>query len=188
LIAAAGFDPMLCADTFAEGFDFYLAREDVSTPELAEYVALNPGSGRLWPDLTAAPPPGAFTGFAMGTQAQMVALEERLQRELPGRLSTHVLRSPRYTGYMCELSPAGVTKWSGVCRLADAWGIPTEAICAVGDDVNDIPMIRGAGLGVAMGNALPAVKAAADRVVSSHDEDGLVQVVEWLLRARKETG
>ena len=51
----------------------------------------------------------------------------------------------------------------------------------MGDDVNDIPMIRAAGLGVAMGNALPAVKAAADRIAPSHDEDGLATVVEWLL-------
>ena len=42
-------------------------------------------------------------------------------------------------------------------------------------------MIQSAGLGVAMGNALDEVKAAADRVAPSHDEDGLVQVVDWLL-------
>ena len=44
----------------------------------------------------------------------------------------------------------------------------------MGDDVNDMPMIRGAGLGVAMGNALPVVKAAAARMAPSQDEDGLV--------------
>jgi hydroxymethylpyrimidine pyrophosphatase-like HAD family hydrolase len=42
-------------------------------------------------------------------------------------------------------------------------------------------MIRAAGLGVAMGNALPEVKAAADRIAPSHDEDGLVRVVDWLV-------
>jgi hydroxymethylpyrimidine pyrophosphatase-like HAD family hydrolase len=92
-----------------------------------------------------------------------------------------VLRSPKYTGYMCEIAPSGVTKWTGILRLADSWGIGASEICAVGDDVNDIPMIQGAGLGVAMGNALPEVKAAADRVAPRHDEDGLVTVVEWLL-------
>ena len=66
-------------------------------------------------------------------------------------------------------------------HLAHQWGIPDEAICAVGDDVNDIPMIRGAGLGVAMGNALEEVKAAADRIAPCHDSDGLVEVVNWLL-------
>ena len=80
-----------------------------------------------------------------------------------------------------EIAPAGVSKWSGVKRLAESWGIEEASICAVGDDVNDIPMIRAAGLGVAMGNALPEVKAAADRIAPTHDENGLVQVVEWLL-------
>ncbi len=100
---------------------------------------------------------------------------------MPKKLRTHVLRSPRYIGFMCEFSPAGVTKWSAICRLASLWGIDQAAICAVGDDVNDVPMIRAAGLGVAMGNARPEVKAAADRIAPSQDEDGLVEVVEWLL-------
>ena len=82
---------------------------------------------------------------------------------------------------MCELAPAGVTKWSAVRRLASQWGIADSEICAVGDDVNDIPMIRSAGLGVAMGNAVPEVKAAADRIAPTHDNDGLVEVVAWLL-------
>ncbi len=66
-------------------------------------------------------------------------------------------------------------------HLADDWGILPEEICAVGDDVNDIPMIRAAGLGVAMGNAVPRVKEAADRVAPTNDEDGLATVVDWLL-------
>jgi 5-amino-6-(5-phospho-D-ribitylamino)uracil phosphatase len=68
-----------------------------------------------------------------------------------------------------------------VQHLARDWGIADEEICAVGDDVNDIPMVRGAGLGVAMGNAVEELKAAADRVAPCHDSDGLVEVVRWLL-------
>jgi hypothetical protein len=66
-------------------------------------------------------------------------------------------------------------------RLAEQWGIAPSEICAVGDDVNDIPMIRGAGLGVAMGNALDEVKAAADRIAPCNNSDGLVEVVGWLV-------
>jgi hypothetical protein len=181
LIDRLGFEPVVSADTYCQGFEFYHVRPDVASPELAEYLRLNPDQGRLWPELIVAPPPGVFNGFAMGTREQMLGLQHALQRSLPGQLTTHVLRSPKYRGFMCELAPAGVTKWSAIRRLARQWGIGDDAICAVGDDVNDIPMIRAAGLGVAMGNALPEVKAAADRVAPSQQDDGLATVVEWLM-------
>ena len=182
IIEACGYDPMVCADTYSEGFDFYQPRAEVESAELTEYFELNAGDGRIWPDLVTDPPPGVFTVFAMGTRDEMLELDRILCRRLPDKLSTHVLRSPRYTGFMCEFAPAGVTKWSAVRRLAAGWGIPDEAICAVGDDVNDVAMIRAAGLGVAMGNALPEVKEAADRIAPSQADDGLVEVVDWLLR------
>lgn len=181
VFAQQGFDPVLCADTYAEGFEFYHAHRDVESAELAEYLRMNAGRGRLWPRLVTNPPPGVFTGFAMGTRDQMLELQGELHRRLPGELHTHVLRSPRYTGFMCELVPHDVTKWSAIQRLAAGWGIGDHEICAVGDDVNDIPMIRAAGLGVAMGNALPEVKNAADRIAPSQEDDGLVEVVDWLL-------
>jgi 5-amino-6-(5-phospho-D-ribitylamino)uracil phosphatase len=181
IIERCGYDVLLNGDTHAEGFDFYHPRAEARRPEMGEYLRLNAGRGVLRPELLTDPPLGIFAGFAMGTRQQMLDLESCLHRELPGRLSTHVLRSPHYRGFICELAPAGVTKWSAIRRLAAGWRINDDAICAVGDDVNDIPMIRAAGLGVAMGNALPEVKAAADRIAPTHDEDGLVQVVEWLL-------
>lgn len=180
-VAQAGYDPLVCADTFNDGFDFYMPRAAVESPELGEYLRLNPTDGRVWPNMIDAPPPGVFAGFAMGTRGAMLDLEADLHARLPGQLATHVLRSPRYTGFLCEIAPAGITKWSSIRRLAHAFDIEDEAICAVGDDVNDIPMIEGAGLGVAMGNASPVVKAAADRIAPGHDDDGLVSVVEWLL-------
>ena len=177
-----GFDPVLCADTFADGFDFYVARRDVRSPGLDYYLTLNSGRWRIWPEMLQKPPPGIFGGFAVGTLEQMTALEAVLQRELPDKLHTHVLHPPHYRGFFIEIAPAGVTKWSAIQRLARDWGIADAEICAVGDDVNDIQMIREAGLGVAMGNAQPTVKAAADRIAPTHDEDGLAEVVGWLLK------
>lgn len=180
-IAQSGFEPVVCGDTYSEGFDFYRGQEAVRGPELAEYVRMNPESGRIWPGLTESPPADVFAAFSMGTKEQMLYLESVLHGAVPGKLSTHVLRSPKYTGFLCEVAPAGVTKWSGVLHLAHEMGVSEREICAVGDDVNDIPMILAAGLGVAMGNALPEVKAAADRIAPTHDEDGLVRVVQWLM-------
>ena len=180
----AGYESILYADTFSQGFDFYCRRVHIEQAELAEFYEMNPDCHRLWPTLVADPPQGVFAAFAMGKRDPMLALHARLQERLPGRLYTHVLRSPRYSGWMCEIAPAGVTKWSGIQRLASEWGIAEEHICAVGDDVNDIPMIAAAGLGVAMGNAQEEVKAAADRIAPTHDDDGLARVVEWLLDGR----
>jgi len=53
---------------------------------------------------------------------------------------------------------------------------------AVGDSLNDIAMIEGAGLGVAMGNAQETVKKAADWVTSTNNEDGVAKaIVQWVL-------
>jgi 5-amino-6-(5-phospho-D-ribitylamino)uracil phosphatase len=183
LIDRVGFDPLLCCDTFQHNFDFYHAAEPgrVRRWELAEYMEMNPTDGRRLPEMIDRPPQGAFLAFTFGTREQMLELEAVLQGTFPGRLSTHVLRSPRYRGFLVEIVPIDVSKWSAVRRLAQNWNIAEGEICAVGDDVNDLAMIRAAGLGVAMGNAVPAVKAAADRIAPTHDEEGLVQVVEWII-------
>ena len=181
IIHQQGYQPLVCADTFADGYDFYFTGAAGANPQLAEYLLKNSVDGRIRADLVSDPPPGVFSGFTMGTECQMLELAGELEKGLPGELYIHVLRSPKYEGFMCEFSPMGSTKWSAVHLLAAGWGIADTAICAVGDDVNDIPMIRAAGLGVAMGNARPEVKAAADRIAPTHDNDGLVEVVNWLL-------
>jgi Cof subfamily protein (haloacid dehalogenase superfamily) len=181
-VAAEGYDVLLYGDTFAEGFDFYCRSFSVENqPHLAEYFLRNRVFGREFPNLLAAPPPGIFAGFAMSSQPAMTELGNQLVRQFGDDLYVHVLKSPFYSGWFCEIEPGGVSKWSAIQHLARDWNIGDEEICAVGDDVNDIPMIRGAGLGVAMGNALEPVKAAADRVAPCYDSDGLVEVVRWLL-------
>ena len=51
----------------------------------------------------------------------------------------------------------------------------------MGDDVNDLTMIEGAGLGVAMGHAPPDVLAVADHVTGDHDQDGVAMLVDEIL-------
>jgi Cof subfamily protein (haloacid dehalogenase superfamily) len=192
IMVRLGFEPIWFVDAYDEGarledaFEFYCTREEVLTgeaggPDLGQYIAAGKKYGRVWPDLIENPPDGIYTGFAMGSFAQMTELAATLEKEHPSVFYTHVIRSPQFVPFICEISPAGATKWSAVELLAEGWGIKDWEICAVGDDVNDIDMIRYAGLGVAMDNALPAVKEAADRIAPGHDHDGLVEVVNWLL-------
>ncbi len=80
-----------------------------------------------------------------------------------------------------ECSAQGVDKGSGLLELCAELGIPAAQCIAVGDADNDIPMLRAAGLGVAMGNAAAHVKAAAGRVVSDLDHGGCAEAVQMLL-------
>ena len=192
LMVSCGFEPIWFVDATDGGshpdetFEFYCRCQEVldlraGGPALAEYIAFNGPFGRVWPDLIEDPPQKIYTGFTMGSFDEMSGLAAAVEEERPGVFLTHVIRSPKFVPFICEIAPAGATKWSAIERLAAGWGIENEAICAVGDDVNDIAMIQAAGLGVAMGNALPDVKATADRIAPGHDHDGLVKVVEWLL-------
>jgi hydroxymethylpyrimidine pyrophosphatase-like HAD family hydrolase len=187
MVVAHGHEPVLYTDSFAEGFDFHCRSLEPAVPGggpaqgFQEYLHRNRALARITPDVHRMPPPGAFAGFAMGSHRDMLALEAAIRQAWPDAVSLHTIRSPRYRDYLCEIAPAGVTKWSALMMVAREWGIGPEAICAVGDDVNDLPMIRGAGIGIAMGNATADVQSAADRVVGRHDDDGLVDVANLLL-------
>ena len=68
--------------------------------------------------------------------------------------------------------------------LIERLGLEREDVIACGDGLNDLSMIRYAGLGVAMANAQPEVKEAADVVTLSNDEDGVAEVIEqYILNA-----
>jgi hypothetical protein len=118
---------------------------------------------------------------AFGELAELRDLERELHRVHPGAFSAYVMPGFFNEGYYCEVVPSQVSKWAGLERLADLLGIPRAGICAVGDERNDLSMISGAGVGVAMGNACEELKQAADWVTGRHDEDGLVGVVERIL-------
>jgi Cof subfamily protein (haloacid dehalogenase superfamily) len=185
-LVAKGHEPVVYTDSFADGYDFYCrGLPDAGSPAVAtgftEYLYRNRTMARVVPELHLQPPAEAFAAFAMGGEAVMKALEADLRSGFPDQLSLHTIRSPRYADWLCEIAPEGVSKWSGILGLAAAWGIGPAEICAVGDDVNDLPMVRGAGLGIAMGNGRPELRQEADRVVGTHDAGGMLDVADLVL-------
>lgn len=83
---------------------------------------------------------------------------------------------------LVEISQIGISKALGLDEVARPLEIGPEDVVAFGDMPNDIPMLRWAGHGVAMGNAHEDVVAAADEVTVSNDDDGVARVLErwWL--------
>lgn len=84
-----------------------------------------------------------------------------------------------------EVFDPAVNKWQGLLHVAARHGIQRHEIIAIGDDVNDLPMLQNAGLGVAMGNARPHVQAVAKRVIGTNADDGLAVFLEELVAERE---
>lgn len=104
-----------------------------------------------------------------------------LEEQFGSRVFCQNLMVQSYGVEVLEIFDPAVSKWEGVLHLARRHGIDPRQIVAVGDDVNDLPMIRNAGLGVAMGNARDEVKAAAKRVIGTNDEEGLSAFLDELV-------
>lgn len=77
-----------------------------------------------------------------------------------------------------ELNPAGVSKGVALRELCELLGIDPSETAAAGDSLNDLSMIRMAGLGAAMGGAQETVKEAADIVLPRNNEDGVAHLIE----------
>jgi len=111
-----------------------------------------------------------------------VAEVRRLVHErFAGEVRCHLVGAPGLRHPLLEMHPAHVHKWFAVRATAERMGIPRERIAAVGDEANDLEMVAEAGLGAAMGNAIPALKEVADVVLEPNSDDGLARFVESLL-------
>ena len=114
--------------------------------------------------------------FLIGGEPDVLKpLEQRLIAALGDEVDIY-LSAP----WFLEVMPKGTNKGTGLQMICQDAGIdPSEAI-AFGDSYNDIFMLEAAGLGIAMGNAEEAVKAAADTVTDDCDRDGIAKALREL--------
>ena len=108
-----------------------------------------------------------------GDPADMKLAEEELSHLLGERMD--VFRS---APFFLELVPKGIDKAQSLLRLLQELQLTPADMIAFGDGYNDLSMLRLAGMGVAMENAAPEVKAEADYVTLSNEEDGVAAAWE----------
>ena len=125
--------------------------------------------------------PDALVIGCFGTEQDLRALQTSVERAHPESFHPSLVPTRLLDAWYLELTPRDVSKWTGLRALAAKSGIPPEAICAVGDQVNDLPMLRQAGMAVAMGNAVKPVKEQAHWITGHCDKDGIVAVVDRIL-------
>lgn len=103
-------------------------------------------------------------------------IQKQIAQRLPQQL-TVVQTAPFYL----EVIPNTINKGRGIEKLCSILRLSPGEVIAFGDAENDIPMLQAAGVGVAMGNASETVKAAADMVTGSNNEDGIAAALDILL-------
>lgn len=84
--------------------------------------------------------------------------------------------------FYLEILPRSIHKGQGFVDVCRALDIRLEEVIAFGDAENDIPMLQGAGMGIAMGNAREAVKAAANYVTDTNNADGIAAALDVFLK------
>lgn len=175
--------PLVYLDAWP-GSDFVTESRPPRSHHQAAYLEQHSEHARFVDDLAEAGRAGILMMSVMTDAETLARLRAEALRRIGPRVRTHSLENKGYGGRILEFLALETGKWAGLARVAAGLGIAPEEIAAVGDDLNDLELVREAGLGIAMGNAAAELRAVADLVVASNADDGVVQAIEAALRAR----
>ena len=116
--------------------------------------------------------------------AKLAECERVLQERLAGRASVHLSQQ-----YYLDITHPDANKGEAVRQASRLLGVPLEETACIGDMTNDLPMFEVARFRIAMGNAPAGMKALADFVSGSNEEDGWAQAVsDYILRHNEGAG
>ena len=117
-----------------------------------------------------------------GSHDDLVGLRNRMRDEISDRFNFHIMKIRREPKWMLEVLQKSGDKFYGVKKYAEIRGIDLKDVAAIGDDSNDVMLIKSVGLGIAMKNGVERLREAAD-VVSDYDNnsDGAVKILDKVL-------
>lgn len=169
-------------DAFVAGYDGFAIGGVRRHPAVDRWIEKTPCAIREVGEIPdGAPTPLRITVVDEGPRLRELAWQ--VHSRYDGRVTFNVIEVRSLGFTVLEMFSAPVNKWFGIQKLAARWAIPGCEIAAVGDDVNDLPMIRDAGLGAAVGNAGEDVKRAADLVLPRNDDCGVATLIERIIGA-----
>jgi Cof subfamily protein (haloacid dehalogenase superfamily) len=124
--------------------------------------------------------PEILVAGVMGNEEQLRVFTRSIEESFPGVYNHIVVPWRNSEAFYSEITLANIDKWHGLSQLANLFNIEAKNICAVGDQVNDIPMLMEVAHGVAMGNGVEALQAHAKFTCGNYDEDGILEVIDYI--------
>jgi len=181
-ILAEGLSPVVFAHRHPETPLLYV-QSRTGNPHFEAYLGRNALLARVTEDLIAGDIPDVIEVAALGRGTSFEQASQRIMTRFDGETRHHcmVLFINAEYGKITEFFHPLTSKWQAFLGLFPEAATCPDRVVAVGDEANDIEMIAAAGLGIAMGNATPALKAVADRTTEDNDHDGLAVALEPLL-------
>ena len=152
---------------------------DHDHPHMGIFADYGEGPPRLIPDLLERTLPPAAKILLSGAPERLAALRVAVTPLLQERVSI-TTTTPDFLEFFDPTAGKGIA----LRALRESRGIPREAVVAIGDGENDIPLFAEAGLAVAMANANEATRAVAHRIAPSNDENGVAVVLDEFTAGR----
>jgi Cof subfamily protein (haloacid dehalogenase superfamily) len=180
-IEALGEAALVLQDTGSAGVDYFITADATLNRQLQAWIKATAASVQFVDDLPTRPHDHTVRVGVVSEAKSAAKVKTLLDERYGDRVFHHSIRVPAYGVEVVEIFDPSVNKWQGILQVAEQRGIRPEQIIAIGDDVNDLHMIRHAGLGVAMGNAIPEVKAIAKRIIGTNAEEGLATFLDELV-------
>jgi hypothetical protein len=183
LLESAGFGAVAAQDPAGSGCDYLVSGDVKLDHAMSSWLDASSCTVRTAPRLGADSKLHAHTirvSF-VARPAELDHVQRLLDDRFGERLFYHRIIVPHTGVELLEMFDPSVNKWEGILQIARRHRIDPEQVIAIGDDMNDLHMVREAGLGVAMGNARDELKTVAKRVIGTNREDGLAAFLEELL-------
>ncbi|WP_352404625.1 Cof-type HAD-IIB family hydrolase [Sporanaerobacter acetigenes] len=176
-----GLYPVIHVDNYEDGYDMVIEL-DRKNSKYSTYLSDNVDRFRRVDDLLKMDSPKVLTVVYVGDKEKLESFNNKILEKYPGKYSSHVMENMTIAGALLEvMNPLG-SKWLSLEEYGKAKGIKDYEMIAIGDDNNDVEMVKKAGLGIAMKNGSLKVKEAADIVTDkSNNEGGVACILKEVL-------
>jgi len=181
VLEESGHAVLALQDTGPAGVDYLVSDEIPLNAETVHWMSITSASVHHVPRLSQYSHEHTIRLGIVAPPGEAASVHEELERRFGNRIFFHRIFVPSADVEVLEIFDPAVNKWEGILHVARLHNIEPGQIIAIGDDINDLPMLTKAGLGVAMGNARDEVKAAAKKVIGHNSDDGLAVFLEQLV-------